>query len=129
MVGSGLKMSDRYRFRKRRVDSGLAVVVTLALGNSPFVFLEINFIVPTDFDPHIIGQGIGDGGTDSVQTAGNFVSGFGKFTAGMQFGHGQFQGGNFGCGMNIHRNTPAVILDRNRIICMQGDPNMFGETG
>ena len=56
--------------------------------HAPFVFLKINFAVPADFNPHKIREGVGDGCSYSVQTAGDLVNRFGEFTAGMEFSHG-----------------------------------------
>ncbi len=97
-------------------------------GNTPAVLLAVDFAVPADFDPEVVGESVNDGGSNAVQTAGNFVGRFVKLAAGVELGHGEFQSGNAGF-VFVHRNAAAVVLDGDGPVLVKSDPDVFGKTG
>ena len=76
-----------------------------------------------------IGQGIYNRGTYAVQTTGYFVSAAAEFTAGMQNGINNFYTGDALLGLNINRDTTAVIGNGNRIIGINSNSNFVAVAG
>ena len=65
-----------------------------------------------------------------MQTAGHFVRIAVKFTTGVQLGHDDLGGGNAFFGVDIDRDTAAIIAHRNAGICVDFDLyiiRMFGK--
>ena len=59
---------------------------------SAFIFLLIDFSVAENLRSHVCGQGVHTRYTYTVQTSGYFVRSLIELTAGMQYGHDNFQG-------------------------------------
>ena len=64
-----------------------------------------------------------------MQATGNLVAVTVKLTTGMQGGHHQLQGGHFLLRMLGHRNTAAVVNDRNAVVWMNCYLNMITDSG
>ena len=64
-----------------------------------------------------------------MQTTGYFVSAAAEFTAGMQDGVNNFYAGDALLGLNINRNTTAVIGNGNGIIGINGNGNFVAVAG
>src|SRR3989344_2627795 len=94
-----------------------------------FVLLEVDFVVPPDFDPHAVGQGVDDRRADAMQAAGDLVGAFVKLAAGVKGGVGDFQSGDFGLGVHIGGDTPAVVLDGDGAVRVEGNPDVLGKAG
>lgn len=64
-----------------------------------------------------------------MQTAGIFVGPLVELSARMQVGEYQLHRRNLELGMGIHRDTAAVVLDRDRAIDMHGDLDVLAVPG
>src|SRR5918999_4341878 len=56
-----------------------------------------------------------------MEPAGNFVRSLVELAAGVELGEHDFGSGNFFGGMNVDRNSSAVVDDRNAVIDVNGD--------
>ena len=60
-----------------------------------------------------------------MKTTRSLVDGGGKLTAGVEFGHGQFEGGNTG-GVDVGRDTAAVVGDGDQAAGVEENGNVLG---
>jgi hypothetical protein len=60
-----------------------------------------------------------------VEAAGNLVGIFVKFAARVEPGHDQFQGADMLGGVDIHRDTPAIVLHPDHIVPFQDYQNII----
>ncbi len=108
-------------------DTGLVQLVGgIALG----IILLPGCSVAPDLQLQIFAQRVHAGNADAVQSAGDFVSRRIKFSTRVQRGHHHLRRGNF-LAVNHHvvnRNAASVVNDRDRIVEMDGDFNLGGET-
>ena len=61
-----------------------------------------------------------------MQAAGIFVGALAEFSARVQIRQHQFDGGHFPLRVHVHRNASSVVFDRNAIIYMNRNINVFG---
>ena len=76
------------------------------------VFLPVQLAVAADGQLQVVGQRVDDGNADAMQAARHFVGGIVELTARMQHSHDDFGGGATLFGMDIHRNSTAVVAKR-----------------
>ena len=96
---------------------------------SAFIFLLIDFSVTENLRSHVCGQGVHTRYTYTVQTSGYFVRSLIELTAGMQYGHDNFQGWLLLFFVKINRNTTSVILYSDGIIFVDGYFNVVAIAG
>src|SRR5581483_7267711 len=87
--------------------------------------------VAPDFEIEVFAERVHAGHTHTVQSTGNFVSRRIKFAAGVQLGHDDLSGGNL-LTVDVHGvngNTTAVVNHRDRIVDVDGDFDLVGESG
>ena len=89
------------------------------------VSLGVHFAFTADNQLQFFRQGVNDGNTHAMQTAGDFVRVIVKFTAGMKYGHDDLSSRNALFFVNAGRNTTTIILYGNRVIRMDRDLNLF----
>ena len=75
--------------------------------------------VPAHLDFQPGGQGIYHRSAHAMQTAGHLVSAAAELTAGMEYGEYNSDCGNSQFGLDIHRDTTAVIPDPDHIVGQQ----------
>jgi hypothetical protein len=82
-----------------------------------------------DMDKNLapFGKGVRYRNADPVEAAGNFIRLFVKLPAGVEPGHYQFQGADVLGGMDVRRNTPAVILHPDNVVPLQNYQNIGTE--
>ena len=80
---------------------------------------------------HPLTQGIDDGHTDAVQTAGHLVTAGAELAAGMQHGEHRFQGALAGARVNVCGNAATVVADGRRTVLAEGhqDPVAMARQG
>ncbi len=84
----------------------------------------INLTIFKHLNRHPLGQGIDNRGTHAVETAGNLIAAAAKLTAGMEDGINHFQSGLARLGLNVHRDTAAIIRHGNDITVMDGNGDL-----
>jgi len=94
----------------------------------PFKGDLANLAVPLDLDNHFFTEGVHDGYTHAMQAAGNLVAGAAEFSAGVKNRQHHFHR-RFAGFMHIHRNSPAIIGDGNRIILVDHDIHFVAIAG
>ena len=67
------------------------------------------------------------GHAHTVKAAGHFVGFFIKLAPGVEPGHYQLQGADFLCRVDVHGNTPAVILHPDNIVPFQNNKDIVTE--
>ena len=93
------------------------------------IFLAMQFAVAPDDEFEVIGQRVDDGDADAVQAAGDLVGAVVEFSAGVQHGHDDFGGGAPLFGMDIHRNSAAVVRHGHRFVGMDRDHHAVAMPG
>jgi hypothetical protein len=76
----------------------------------------IDIAVALDFHFKPFGKSVNAADPHSVQTAGNLIGVFIKFSSGVQGGQNHLDRGFFFGFMHVHRDAAAVIDDRNRFV-------------
>ena len=90
--------------------AGSALALDDFAGRYPLgVFLVMDVTLPVNLGLQVRREAVHDGTPDAVQTAGYLVSAAAELAAGMEGGHYRLQPGLTGGGMNVDRNTPAVV--------------------
>ena len=92
-----------------------------------FVFLFIDFAVGIDVDIEPCGQGVYNGRTYTVQTAGYFISAAAEFTACMQYGEYNLQSRNAFLMVDAYRDTTTVIQYGNGVVGVDGNGDFCTE--
>ena len=92
-----------------------------------FVFLFIDFAVGIDVDIEPCGQGVYNGRTYTVETAGYFISAAAEFTACMQYGEYNLQSGNAFLVVDAYRDTTTVIQYGNGVVGVDGNSDFCTE--
>ena len=82
-----------------------------------------------DFGGEVLGEGVHAGDADAVQTAGDLVRILVEFTAGMQDGHDDLQGGAFLLRMHVGGDTAPVVEDAYRVAFQNFNFNIVAESG
>ena len=90
-------------------------------------FIDVAFLIYPY--PQPFGQGIYNRRTNTVQTAGNFITATAEFTAGMQHGKYNFQRRLSGLCLDINRDTTTIVGDSNGITGIDGHSNIFTVSG
>src|SRR5690606_32520526 len=74
-------------------------------------------------DGHVepAGQGVDGRGADPVQSTGGLVAGAAEPAASVQLGQHQLDAGEPGPGVDVGRDAPAVVVDLDRAVGVQGD--------
>ena len=85
--------------------------------------------VAIDREDEPFGEGINAGDTDAVETAGDFVGRVVEFTTGVENGEGDFAGGFLFDGMDIDRNTAAIIRHGDGVIDIDNDFDVAAVAG
>ena len=83
--------------------------------------LVVDAAGPADLDRHALGQGVDDGGADSVQSAGDRVGLAAELAAGVERGHDGFDAGDAGGGVLVNGDAASVVHDANGAVFVQGD--------
>ncbi len=99
------------------------------LRNTDIVFLLENFSFTVYFHMQFCTQSVHAANADTVQTARYFVSVFIKLTTGMQHRHNDFQRRFFFFAIDARWNTTSVIFNRNGIVLMNNNGNIFTIAG
>lgn len=80
--------------------------------NSGFETLLKDFAFLLDGGDHPLGKGVGTGDTDTVETAGDFVSSaVTEFSSGVEFGHDDGEGGDAFFFVNSRWDPASVVFD------------------
>jgi hypothetical protein len=95
--------------------------------NPNLIGLGIDLIIQMDKSLTPLGEGVYHGHAHTVKATGNLVGFFVKLAPGVEPGHNQFQGADPFIGMNINRNTPAIILHPDNIVSLQDNKNLTAE--
>ncbi len=98
---------------------GVAVIHEV-FGNGVVEVLDPVVSVAPNFGFDAGGQGVNDGDTDAVQTAGDGVGVGVEFTAGVQLGHDDLHGGGAG-GVHFDRDATAVVAYFDAAVFHDGD--------
>ena len=85
----------------------------------------VNFTVFMHPDLHPLGQGVDYRRTNAVQTAGDLIAAAAEFTTGVQNGKDHLHGRPTGLGLDIHRNTTAIVGNGDGIAGIDGDGDML----
>ena len=93
------------------------------------VLLLIHFAIAIDGELQVLGERIDDRYADAVQAAGNLIGAVVELTARMQDGHDDLRGGSAFLGVDVRRNSTAVIGDRYGLVGVDGDDNPVAMTG
>ena len=88
---------------------------------APLEFDFMDLAIQMDPDRNIFGQGIDDGGADAMQTAGYLVSATAELAAGMQDGVNDLYTGDARLGLDIDRDTTAIVDDRDGVVRIDGN--------
>lgn len=97
-------------------------------GHAPFESDLIRHSAPVDLDLHPLGEGVHAGDADSVQTAGYLVGIMIEFSARMQDGHHDFDGG-FSLFVHIDRDSASVVGHADAVVGLDDHFDMGGVTG
>ena len=89
----------------------------------------MQFAVAMNRELQYVGERVDHRHTDAVQTTGNFVRAIVEFSARVQHGHDHFGGGTAFLGVNIDRNSAAVVLDGDRLVGVNSDHHAVAMTG
>ena len=73
--------------------------------------LAVDLAVPIDFDVEPLGKSIGDAGAYAVQTAGVVIVFISEFSACVQLGKNEFDGGDFFDRVDVHGDPSTVVFD------------------
>ena len=90
---------------------GIADDLEVLFGHTQVEFLVVDLAVLTDFDFEPVGQRVDDGGTDAVQTAGDFVAATAEFTAGVEDGQNDRDRGNAQFLIDTDGDASTVVAD------------------
>ena len=90
-------------------------------------FHLIDFPVPMDLDRQPLRQSVDNTGADAVETAGNLIAAAAEFTTGVEHCIDNLQRGPSRLGLDIHRDTAAIIGDGNGVALVDGDGNFRAE--
>ena len=93
-----------------------------------FVTLGEKFVASFDDDLHRVRKSVYGGGADTMQPPRGLIGGTGKLSPGVKFGHSKLQGGNTR-GMQVCRNTTAVVRNRNLAVLSHQNGDILGVTG
>ena len=77
-----------------------------------------------DLDLQPLGQGVDHGSTYAVEAAGHFISPAPEFSAGMEHGKNNLQGGFAGLLLGVHRDAAAIIGNADDIAFLDADLDM-----
>src|SRR5262249_44508778 len=91
--------------------------------NAPIVLLEPDPALPTDLEAEPLSDGVDGADADAVEAGGHLVARVVELAAGVEDGHDQLRRAH-ALGVHSHRDPAAVILDRDRAVEMDGDPDL-----
>src|SRR5262249_37063336 len=77
----------------------------------------------------VVRQRVHDRDTDAVQAAGDLVGAVVELPARVQHGHDDLGRGTPFLGVDIHRNSTAVVRDRHRFVGVDGDQDAVAVAG
>jgi len=110
----------------RAAARGLLAFFDVHDGQAALVALAPDIAVAMNLELEPLGEEVHDGDADAVQTAGNFVRVVVEFSAGVQLGHDHFGGGTAFFFVNVDGNAATVVLDRNGVVDVNRDLDVFG---
>jgi hypothetical protein len=73
------------------------------------------------------GEGVYHRNPDAVEAPGNLIGIFVEFAPRMEPGHNQFQGADPLGGVDVYRDTPAIVLHPDHIITFKNHKNIIAE--
>ena len=89
----------------------------------------IAFAAATYFNLQMLTQSINAGNTHAVQAAGNLIAAITEFTTGVKHSHNYLYSRLLFLFHHIHRDTTAIIDNRNTVILMDDYLNLSAVTG
>lgn len=99
------------------------------LGNTDFIFLLENLAFALNGYFQIAAKGVHATHTYPVQTTGNLIGVFVEFTTCVQHGHNHLQGRSFLLGVHGSGDTPAIVLNGDGIVFVNGNFNILAIAG
>ncbi len=85
------------------------------------IFLLVKLAVAVDGELQHFGERVDDGDADAVQAARDFVGAVVELTARVQHGHDDFGGGTAFFGVDVDRDTAAVVFDGDGFVGVDRD--------
>ena len=101
----------------------------LPLRNAPRVTLRVDDAVARDLDLAPLRERIHDRDTNTVQPAGDLVTGFVELAARVQYGHHDFESRLLLCRVPVDRDAATVVLDRDAAVLVEHHCDLVAEAG
>ena len=90
-------------------------------GLSASVFLSVDFTIAEDLGNHFMAERVYAGYTHTMETAAHLVATLVEFSAGMQYGHYDFQGALVLLFVHVYRNASTVVLYGDAVVLVDCD--------
>jgi hypothetical protein len=87
----------------------------------------MDLAVQVDVDVAPLGKGVYHGHAHAVEAPGNLVGVLVEFAPGVELGHDQLQGADPFFGVDIHGDTPAIVLYPDNIVPLQDDQDIIAK--
>ena len=110
------------------IRSGLARGVVESAGHTSAEGHLVHLRTANDLDVEARGQGIDDGGADTVQAAGGRIGGAAELAAGVELGHHDLDAGQPGLRLDVDGDAAALVGHRDRAVGGELDEDLFAVT-
>ena len=108
---------------------GFAYDLHLEIGNSSGVPLVVDLTVPSDLHIQVFREGIHHTDPHTMEASGYLVAVLVELAACVEDGHHDLKGGLAMLRVNVHRDPPAIVPDRDTVVLVDRDDDPVAVSG